>query len=153
MTFDRRLFLAGASAAALGLAAPARAGGTAMTVTKSPTCGCCSAWAEIAAREGYDVRPVDVDDITEIKLRLGVPEDLWGCHTAEVDGYVVEGHVPFEAVARLLSERPDVVGIAAPGMPMGSPGMGYDPSARYDVFAFGGEAGDAAIYHRAGVPS
>ena len=111
MTIHRRDFLYGASAAALTLAAPAHAASPAMTVTKSPICGCCTAWAEIAVRAGYDVTPIDVDDITEIKLRLGVPEDLWGCHTAEVDGYVVEGHVPAEHVARILEERPAARGL------------------------------------------
>lgn len=125
--------------------------GLAMTVTKSPTCGCCTGWAEIAARAGYDVTLVDVDDVSLTKRRLAIPEDLWGCHTAEVDGYVIEGHVPFSAIAKLLEERPDVVGIAAPGMPMGSPGMGWDPEARYDVFAFGGAAGAADLYFRVGV--
>lgn len=157
MMFDRRTFLRGASAAgffalpAMAATGPVSAAtGPAMTVTKSPTCGCCTGWAEFATRAGFDVTLVDIDEVAPTKQRLGVPEDLWGCHTAEVEGYVIEGHVPFEAVAKLLEERPDVTGIAAPGMPMGSPGMGWDPEARYDVFAFGGTAGAGTIYFQAG---
>ncbi|MGR3436226.1 MAG: DUF411 domain-containing protein [Shimia sp.] len=147
---QRRLFLRGAAAFALMPAMPALAAGPAMTVTKSPTCGCCTAWADLARQAGYAVETVDVDDVSPLKTRLGVPEALWGCHTVEVEGYVVEGHVPFPAVARLLRERPQIVGIAAPGMPMGSPGMGWDPAARYDVIAFGGTAAEGEVYFRAG---
>lgn len=151
MLIDRRLFLCGTSAFMVASGAPALAALPAMTVTKTPTCGCCTAWADLASQAGYAVTTVDMDDVSPVKRRLGVPRELWGCHTAEIDGYVVEGHVPFDAVARLLDERPDVTGIAAPGMPMGSPGMGWDPEARYDVFAFGGEAGTGELFHRAGV--
>ena len=121
-----------------------------MTVTKSPSCGCCSAWVAIAEGLGYEVETVDVTEVADTKVALGVPEEMWACHTATVGGYVVEGHVPFEAVEKLLAERPDVVGIAVPGMPMGSPGMGDDPSAVYDVIAWGGEAGAGEVFHTAG---
>ncbi len=73
------------------------------------------------------------------------------CHTAVIDGYVVEGHVPFAAIAKLLEERPEITGIAVPGMPLGSPGMGLDPAARYDVMAFGGDAGEGEVFYQAGV--
>lgn len=148
---ERRTVLSGGAAALLVPAMPALAAAPAMTVTKSPTCGCCTAWSDLARRAGYTVETVDVEDVSPLKRRLGVPDALWGCHTAEVEGYVVEGHVPFEAVARLLAERPGITGISAPGMPMGSPGMGWDPKARYDVLAFGGAAGVGEVFYRAGI--
>ena len=121
-----------------------------MHVTKSPTCGCCGAWVSLAEEEGFEVEVTDTVDVATAKLEGDVPGDMWACHTATIDGYVVEGHVPLGALRKLLSERPDVRGIAVPGMPYGSPGMGDDPSARYDVFAFGGKAGDGEVFYRAG---
>lgn len=121
-----------------------------MHVTKSPTCGCCGAWVALAREEGYDIEVTDTRDVTSAKLENDVPETMWACHTAMIDGYVVEGHVPFEALAKLLAERPEITGIAVPGMPGGSPGMGDDPAARYDVMAFGGEAGGGEVFYQAG---
>ncbi|MGB3471435.1 MAG: DUF411 domain-containing protein [Erythrobacter sp.] len=120
-------------------------------VAKDPTCGCCGAWVALAREEGFDVETTDTDDIAGAKLDAGVPEALWSCHTATIDGYVIEGHVPFAAIAKLLEARPDVAGIAVPGMPFGSPGMGDDPDARYDVIAFGGTAGEGTVFYRAGL--
>lgn len=143
---------------AFGIAGPAHADShtgmaqhETMHVTKNPTCGCCDAWVALARQQGYDVHIMDTDDITAIKVEALVPNNVWACHTAVVEGYVVEGHVPFEALSRLLSARPDIAGIAVPGMPYGSPGMGDDPSARYDVIAFGGEAGAGEVFYRAGL--
>ena len=97
---------------------------TAMTVFRDPSCGCCEAWAEIARKAGYQVDLRDDQDMAAVKRRLGVPEKLASCHTAEVGGMVIEGHVPFDDVARLLREWPtNIRGIAVPGMPLGSPGM------------------------------
>lgn len=121
-----------------------------MHVTKSPTCGCCGAWVELAREEGYAVEVTNTGAITVAKQEHDVPGALWACHTAVIDGYVVEGHVPFEAIAKLLEERPAVDGIAVAGMPAGSPGMGSDPEARYDVMAFGGDAGEGEVFFRAG---
>ena len=100
-----------------------------MHVTKSPTCGCCSAWVDLAREEGFEVETTDTPDIVGAKLEAGVPGDLWACHTATIDGYVIEGHVPFAAIKKLLTERPEIEGISVPGMPAGSPGMGNDPTA------------------------
>jgi hypothetical protein len=112
-------------AAPTGKTAPsAPTGLAAMTVFRDPSCGCCEAWAEIARKAGYDVDLRDDQDMPAVKRRLGVPEELASCHTAEVGGMVVEGHVPLEEVARLLREKPQGIrGIAVPGMPLGSPGM------------------------------
>lgn len=96
----------------------------AMLVFRDPSCGCCHTWAEIARKAGYDVDLRDHQDMPGLKRRLGVPEQLASCHTAQIAGMVIEGHVPLEDVARLLDERPaGVKGIAVPGMPLGSPGM------------------------------
>ena len=128
----------------------ALAGPQSMQVVKSPTCGCCAAWTGMAREHGFAVEAVDVADVSAAKEAAGVPEALWSCHTAEIDGYVIEGHVPFAVIDRLLAERPDVAGLAVLGMPMGSPGMGDDPDARYDVIAFGGEAGAGEVFERVG---
>ncbi|MGA0534244.1 MULTISPECIES: DUF411 domain-containing protein [Hansschlegelia] len=110
-----------------------------MTVHKDPTCGCCEAWVAHVRAAGYEARVIEVAAINAIKAKLGVPPGLRSCHTAEIDGYVLEGHVPATAIARLFAERPKVRGLAVPGMPIGSPGMeveGRDPES-YDVIAFG----------------
>lgn len=135
----------------LPLSAPAFAEGVAISVHKDPSCGCCTAWADLAREAGYQVTLIEAADMGGVKDKAGVPGALWSCHTAMVEGYVVEGHVPFDALARLLETRPDVTGIAVPGMPEGSPGMGDDPAARYDVVAWGGAAGVGALFHQAGV--
>lgn len=108
-------------------------------VIKDPSCGCCDGWVEHIEAAGFPVQVVESADMDSVKQRLGVPEDLVSCHTAEVDGYVVEGHVPAAAIRRLLTERPKATGLAVPGMPAGSPGMdfpGVEPVA-YEVFLFG----------------
>ncbi|TXK66044.1 DUF411 domain-containing protein [Alkalisalibacterium limincola] len=97
-----------------------------MVVHKTPWCGCCTAWAEQAQAAGFDVELHDHDDLAPIKQALGVPMSQASCHTVQVGNYFVEGHVPFEDVHRLLAEQPDALGIAVPGMPLGSPGMEAD---------------------------
>ncbi len=94
-----------------------------MVVHKSPTCGCCSSWIEHMQKAGFKVESRNVDDMTPVKTRVGVPPAKGSCHTAEVGGYFIEGHVPAEDVKRLLAERPDAKGLTVPGMPGGSPGM------------------------------
>jgi len=137
MRTDRRQFLAGSASALLlaFLARPASASASVMTVHKDPNCGCCHLWAEAMQKAGFDVRLNDLGDLAPIKARLGVPGDLEGCHTAEIEGYFLEGHVPLSSVRRLLDERPAIKGLAVPGMPSGSLGMGDDPAASYDVVA------------------
>jgi hypothetical protein len=110
-----------------------------MVVTKDPSCGCCRAWAEHVRGAGFPVEIVESAEVGRLKARLGVPQDLAGCHTAEVGGYVVEGHVPAAAIRRLLAERPAATGLAVPGMPVGSPGMEVEgsPPETYEVVLFG----------------
>ena len=94
-----------------------------VVVHKSPSCGCCVAWVEHMQRAGFVVEVRNVDNLDPVKTRVGVPAGKGSCHTAEVGGYFVEGHVPADDVKRLLTERPDAKGLTVPGMPMGSPGM------------------------------
>ncbi|MCA0422784.1 MAG: hypothetical protein LCH61_05595 [Proteobacteria bacterium] len=105
----------------------------AVTVFRSPSCGCCGAWAAYLRRAGFPVTINNDNDLAQVKLRAGVPEGLQSCHTAFIDGYVVEGHVPVEAIEKMLSMRPSILGIAVPGMPTGSPGM-ETPGAKPDPF-------------------
>jgi len=107
------------------LAAPGLAAAQAVEVMKSPYCGCCEGWAQHMHDQGFQVSVQDTPDdvLAAAKTRLGITPATASCHTATVEGYVIEGHVPAEDVRRLLAERPDAVGLAAPGMPMGSPGM------------------------------
>jgi len=116
---------------------------TQITVYKSPWCGCCEVWSDAVEAAGYQVAVEDHEDLTAIKKQAGVPEDMQACHTAVIGGdrkYIVEGHVPLEAMDKLLSERPDIRGIAVPGMPQGSLGMGHDPGASYTVYEIGTDA-------------
>ncbi len=132
------VFLASVAGLAQVASTGAQNAGPTVTVYKSPTCGCCSHWIEHMRGHGFAVKSLDVDDVSAIKTQYGVPAAAGSCHTALVGGYVVEGHVPANAVKRLLREKPRVVGIAVPGMPAGSPGMEV-PSGRvepYDVVTF-----------------
>jgi hypothetical protein len=121
-----------------------------MIVHKDPNCGCCEAWVEHVRANGFAVEVRDTDAINRVKGRLGVPRSLVSCHTAEFDGYVIEGHVPAAEIRRLLAERPRSTGLAVAGMPAGSPGMEMpDGSAdRYSVVLFGpgGQSSTYATY-------
>lgn len=117
-------------------------------VYKSPTCGCCTGWVEHLREAGHEVETVDVADPAQLqgmKRGGGVPADLGSCHTAVVEGYTIEGHVPAESIERLLRERPDIKGLAVPGMPIGSPGMEGPNPQRYEVIAFT-EDGERSVY-------
>jgi hypothetical protein len=138
MRRDRLTMLLGLAAlafVAVGAARPA-APPVAVTVYKSPSCGCCSKWVDHMRKEGFTVTAHDMDDVTPFKREVGVPGKLESCHTAVVDGYVIEGHVPAADVRRLLAERPKVVGLSVPGMVTGSPGMEGGTPDPYDVVAF-----------------
>ncbi len=124
-------FILCACVALLLNAAPAVAESTSRTVEvyKSATCGCCTAWIRHMEEAGYKVKAQDtaIGILAKIKRQAGLSPDLQSCHTAKVGGYVIEGHVPAQDVARLLKERPDAVGLSVPGMPLGSPGMDSGP--------------------------
>lgn len=114
-------------------------------VYKTATCGCCNGWVEHMEEAGFTVDARDVRDLMSVKRDAGVPVDHSSCHTALVDGYVVEGHVPADVVKRLLAERPELAGIAVPGMPIGSPGMEGPNPQPYRVLGFDGRGG-SVIY-------
>src|SRR5437879_4460017 len=106
-------------------------------VHKDPNCGCCTGWVRHLKDAGFAVTVHETTDLQPVRKRLGVPADLAACHTAEVGGYVLEGHVPAVAVRRLLEKRPAATGLAVPGMPAGSPGMEGGVPQPYDVVLFG----------------
>lgn len=141
MNLSRRTLMSlaaglGASLVAHGSTSAAAAGAS-IEVTRSPSCGCCSAWIAHLRQAGFSAEERLLDDLAPFKARLGVPVDLQSCHTAMVGGYVIEGHVPAKEILRVLSERPTATGLAVAGMPIGSPGMemGGQPD-RYDVMLF-----------------
>lgn len=117
----RNLMLALTPLALLACAGSATA--ATLAVTKTATCGCCSKWVDHMKKAGFAVTVRDVEDVGPTAQRLNVPDKLRSCHTAEIGGYAVEGHVPVADIKRLLAERPKASGIAVPGMVMGSPGM------------------------------
>ena len=126
------------TAAFVGPATSLRAqAGPAIKIYKEATCGCCTIWARHMAAAGFSVTATDVPSIDAIKVQLGVPNALATCHTAEVGGYLVEGHVPASVVRRLLAETPPGRGLAVPGMPIGSPGMEGGTPEIYQVYLFG----------------
>jgi hypothetical protein len=119
-----------------------------ITVWHSPTCGCCTKWIDHLKEYGFPVRSHAQHDVAMIKHRLGLPDKLASCHTAMVNGYVIEGHVPAEDIERLLKERPFVRGLSVPGMPTGSPGMEMgDRVDPYEVLSFD-EDGKTAVFSR-----
>lgn len=117
-------------------------------VYKSPTCGCCTAWVEHLEEHGLSVETVHVDQgqLNTVKQQAGLTRELASCHTAFIEGYAVEGHVPVGDIQRLIAEKPDISGLAVPGMPAGSPGMEvggrHDP---FDVVSFD-QSGDTAVF-------
>lgn len=117
----RSLLLAAPALLVAGCARAAQAG--VLMVHKTPYCGCCGAWVARMQNAGFKTEVVNHQDLTPIRERMGVPFELSSCHTAQIDGYVVEGHVPPADVTRLLKERPKAIGLTVPGMPIGSPGM------------------------------
>ena len=144
-TVSRRFFTQWLAVAAL---VPARAfavSGPIITVHKDPACDCCTGWVTHLEQNGFRVQVIETQELNRVKSRLGVPSDLAACHTAEANGFVLEGHVPAAAAQRFLTERPQAKGLAVPGMPSGSPGMGGDPE-EYDVILFG--ANERRVYAR-----
>jgi hypothetical protein len=114
-------------------------------VWKTPTCGCCGKWVRHMEAAGFRLEVADVADVDPVKKANGLPLRLASCHTALVGGYVIEGHVPAGEVRRLLREKPAILGLAAPGMPPGSPGMDIPGSPPYDVLRVGKD-GKTAVW-------
>jgi len=113
--------------------AAAAAGLPAVEVYKSPYCGCCTGWVEHMKAAGFSVTTTSVDDVPGARAKLGMPDKYGSCHTARIGNYVIEGHVPAADVKRLLQEKPAAIGLSAPGMPGGSPGMESAPARPYEV--------------------
>jgi len=133
----RRQLLSALAVAPLALLLPGAAhGATRVLVHKLASCGCCSLWVEHLSAAGFEVTTRSVNDLDPLRARLGVPKDLASCHTAIVDRYAIEGHVPAADIQRLLRERPDIAGLAVPGMVLGSPGMEGARRDPYEVLAF-----------------
>lgn len=137
--------------AAFNIAAEEAANPLEMTVYRSPTCGCCENWQDHVKENNFTIKDIVSDDMDAIKKKHGIPAQLGSCHTAIIGGYVIEGHVPAKDIQKLLKEKPDVVGITAPGMPAGSPGMemgnrkddyrvmSFDKDGNFKVFAEHGD--------------
>lgn len=136
---ERRIVLTLFAAALASPVMAASAKVTSATMYKNPGCECCDGHAAALKRAGFDVKVVPTENLAALKAKAGVPAELQGCHTMMVGGYAVEGHVPVAAVKRLLAEKPAVRGIALPGMPAGSPGMGGPKTAPFRVMSFGGD--------------
>lgn len=136
--FSRRAVLIAGAAMLTVSALPviAQDTGPEIHALKDPNCGCCTAWIEIVAAEGFSVTTelADAEALMRFKMENGIPEAMASCHTARVEGYLIEGHVPVADIRGLLDEHPDAVGLAVPGMPWGSPGMGPESEREaYDV--------------------
>jgi hypothetical protein len=123
-----------------------------LIVHKSATCGCCKEWVKHMERAGFAVETRDVDNLGPIKERVGIPPAMGSCHTAEVGGYFVEGHVPASDVERLLAQRPKARGLTVPGMPIGSPGMEVPSgeSQAYDVYLVADDGTTSVFAHHEG---
>jgi hypothetical protein len=139
-----RLF-AGSAALALAGLDPARAASPAITAFRNPGCGCCEAWADAMRQAGFTVVMQDDEDLAGRAAKLAIPQALIGCHLAVAGDYVLSGHVPPDDVLRMVAERPAIIGLAVPGMPMGSPGMEGGPVEPYKVIAFAAD-GSQSVY-------
>ena len=122
----------------LNMGSATRADARTVTVYKTPWCGCCSDWIKHLQRDGFEVGAVEREDLTPVRKKYAVPDELASCHTAEIAGYAIEGHVPAAEIRRLLDLRPQAAGLSVPGMPLGSPGMEQGGQSQpYEVILFG----------------
>ena len=135
-----------------GSAASDAAGKPLITVFKNASCGCCKLWVVHLEKAGFATQVHDIDNLGPIKERVGIPVAMGACHTAEVGGYFVEGHVPAEDIQRLLREKPDAKGLTVPGMPIGSPGMevASNQIQAYDVILVAKDGSTSVFAHHAG---
>ena len=114
-------------------------------VYKDPNCGCCKAWIQHLEQNGFVVEVMDMPDLSAVKSKYGVKQEIQACHTGVVNGYAIEGHVPADVILRMLKEKPAIAGLAVPGMPAGSPGMEGAIKEKYDVLTFD-RAGRTTVY-------
>ncbi len=117
-----------------------------MTVYRSPSCGCCGVWIEHAEKHGFKVEDIKTEEMAALKQKYNIPPQLAACHTTIIDGYVIEGHIPADDIKRFLTEKPELVGLAVPGMPLGTPGMeAGDLKQPFQVFAFN-DRGEVKVF-------
>ncbi|MGB5631811.1 MAG: DUF411 domain-containing protein [Waterburya sp.] len=117
-----------------------------MTVYRSPSCGCCGVWVEHALKHGFQIKDVKTEEMEALKQKHNIPTELASCHTTIIDGYVMEGHIPADDIKRFLSKKPDLAGLAVPGMPIGTPGMeARDLKQPFQVLAFNDE-GEVEVF-------
>lgn len=130
------------------LVSPSVADSSDITVYRDPSCNCCGGWIDHLVEEGFQPTEISTADVETIKQQYHVPENFTSCHTAIVQGYVIEGHVPAADIKRLLAERPEIAGIAVPGMPVGTPGMeDGDRRDSFTVFSFD-QVGNTAMFNQ-----
>jgi hypothetical protein len=125
------------AASAVVLTRSAHAAPVPVALYKSPECGCCDGYADYLRQHGFAVTVTATPELSDISRKAGIPSELQGCHTAFVGGYVVDGHVPVEAINKMLAERAPIKGITLPGMPEGSPGMAGTKTGRFTVYQIG----------------
>ncbi len=143
---NRRTFCRAATLALVALPWPAVAAPVRATLFKNPECSCCEGYAAYLRKNGFEVDVKPTNDLAEISRKAGVPENLQGCHTMFVDGYVIDGHVPVNLIRKLLSERPAIAGITLPGMPEGSPGMTGRKSGPFTIYAVTKDGAPPKVY-------
>jgi hypothetical protein len=159
LSLSRRKLLILASSSIVAAPLSALADGTSpdIDVVKNPQCGCCTAWIGILTDKGFNVTTEDraAGLLTDFKIESGVPKNMMSCHTAKIDGYFIEGHVPASDIKRLIADCPDALGLAVPAMPYGSPGMGpEDEREAYDVYIIDADGAAKVFQHypKAGIP-
>jgi hypothetical protein len=133
-------------AALLAMSSPTLAETIKATMYKNPQCSCCEAYAAYLTKNGFEVDIKPTNDLAEISRKAGVPENLQGCHTLFVNGYVIDGLVPINTVHKLLSEKPAIAGITLPGMPLGSPGMGGSKEGPFTIYAVTKDGKAPSVY-------
>jgi len=143
---NRRAFCQAAMLAAVAVPLPAVAAPIPATMYKNPQCSCCEGYAAYLRQNGFAVDVKSTNDLAEISRKAGVPENLQGCHTMFVDGYVVDGHVPVNVIRKLLAERPAIAGITLAGMPEGSPGMTGRKSGPFTIYAVTKDGAAPKVY-------
>lgn len=130
----------------LMLSSPSFADTIKATLYKNPQCSCCEGYAAYLRKNGFEIDIKPTNDLAEISRKAGVPEQMQGCHTMFVDGYVIDGHVPINTLRKLLSEKPAIAGITLPGMPLGSPGMGGEKEGPFTIYAIPKDGEAPSVY-------
>ncbi len=142
----RRIFCLGTLLTSVALSLPAMAEPIHATLFKNPQCTCCEGYAAYLRENGFEVDVKPTNNLTEISRKAGVPENIQGCHTMFVDGYVVDGHVPVNVVRKMLSEHPAIAGITLPGMPLGAPGMNGTKSSTFTIYSVTKDGAPPKVY-------